>query len=312
VFKPWNEAQDIWNSAGKLEDNIQCLVSIGTGRPSLRPLGNDFIEVGQSLVAISTETESTAESFIRDKRQLYMEGWYFRFNVESGLEDIGFEDLYQKNAIVSATSDYLESHHVFTRMQSFSMISKSFATLGDTEAYYNQEGLADYKAKEWTQTITLLEQAVEGRDHCRLEDDQIAWARQHYAEALYHTRQHEMARVGFQKLVVWAENRFGKQHVETMKNVCRGAMHCMPAISPAPPANNSDSQPWGSNGPLMVRILLIRCDANIWPRQLYSNRCKDAICWKGVIWVRSASAMPQLGLQLTTHCLISPSVVFLR
>jgi hypothetical protein len=235
VSELWNEAQDIWNSAGKLEDNIKCVVSIGTGRPSLRPFGNDFIEIARSLLAISKETESTAESFIRDKRQLYKEGRYFRFNVERGLEDIGFEDLNQRNAIISATSYYLESHEVFTRMQSFSMISKSIATLSETEAYYIQEGLAAYKAKEWTQTITLLEQALEGRDHSRLEDDQIARAQHHYAEALYHARQHEMARVEFQKLVVWAENRFGKQHVETMKKRMSWgyALHACNLSSPA-------------------------------------------------------------------------------
>jgi len=112
VYEVWNEAQDIWPS-GSLEDKIKCLVSIGTGVPSLTPFKDDIIGIGQSLLAIATETEKTAERFSRDKSRLDDMGRYYRFNVLRGLEDIGLEDLKQKNIIIAATDRYIESQAVF-------------------------------------------------------------------------------------------------------------------------------------------------------------------------------------------------------
>jgi hypothetical protein len=88
VYEVWNEAQDLWPS-GSLEDKVKCLVSIGTGVPSLTPFKGDLIGIGQSLLAIATETEKTAERFARDKSRLNDAGRYYRFNVLRGLEDIG-------------------------------------------------------------------------------------------------------------------------------------------------------------------------------------------------------------------------------
>jgi predicted acylesterase/phospholipase RssA len=45
VYELWNEAQDIWPSKS-LEDKIKCLVSIGTGVPSLTPFRADPIGIG--------------------------------------------------------------------------------------------------------------------------------------------------------------------------------------------------------------------------------------------------------------------------
>ena len=90
VTDVWNEAKDVWPHA-PFEDNVKCLVSIGTGVPSPRPLINDISKIGKSLIAIVTETENTAERFARDKSDLADENRYFRFNVLKGLEDIGLE-----------------------------------------------------------------------------------------------------------------------------------------------------------------------------------------------------------------------------
>jgi hypothetical protein len=99
------------------EDNIRCLVSIGPGVPTLKPFGNNLLEIGQTLLDIATETEKTAERFARDKERLGDEGRYFRFNVLRGLEDIGLEDSKQKNAIVAATSRYVAFQAVFKQMK---------------------------------------------------------------------------------------------------------------------------------------------------------------------------------------------------
>ena len=116
VYELWNEAQDIWPST-TFENSVQCLVSIGTGVPSLKPFSDDLVGVGQSLLAIATETEKTAERFNRDKSQLDDDGRYYRFNVLHGLEDVGLEDSKQKSAIVAATDRYIESQAVFKKMK---------------------------------------------------------------------------------------------------------------------------------------------------------------------------------------------------
>jgi predicted acylesterase/phospholipase RssA len=116
VYEVWNEAQDVWLS-GLLEDKIKCLVSIGTGVPSLTPFKDDIIGIGQSLLAIAIETEKTAERFSRDKSRLDDTGRYYWFNVLRGLEDVGLEDLKQRNAIIAAIDRYIESQAVFKQMK---------------------------------------------------------------------------------------------------------------------------------------------------------------------------------------------------
>jgi hypothetical protein len=116
VYEAWNEAQDIWPS-GSLEDQIKCLVSIGTGVPSLTPFKDDLVSIGQSLLAIATETEKTAERFCRDKSRLDDMGRYYRFNVLRGLEGVGLEDSKRKNIIIAATDRYIESQVVFKQMK---------------------------------------------------------------------------------------------------------------------------------------------------------------------------------------------------
>lgn len=69
VWEVWNQAQLIWEPE-PLEGRVQCLVSIGTGTPSLKPFRDDVFHIGPTLITISTETEQTAERFWRDKTHL--------------------------------------------------------------------------------------------------------------------------------------------------------------------------------------------------------------------------------------------------
>ncbi|KAJ9634597.1 hypothetical protein H2199_008880 [Coniosporium tulheliwenetii] len=115
VWELWNQAQVIWGPE-PLEKNIKCLVSIGTGIPSLKPFLDDVFHIGKTLVAIATETEQTAETFRRDKT--YMDdGRYFRFNVLRGLEDIGLEESKKRKEIAAVTRRYVASQDVFKQMQ---------------------------------------------------------------------------------------------------------------------------------------------------------------------------------------------------
>lgn len=112
----WNEAKDFWDPE-PLENNLKCIVSIGTGVPSVEPFRTGLLDIGQTLVRISTETEKTAESFQRSHSNLDDSNRYFRFNVSHGLEKIGLEDSSEKDTIMAVTQRYMESQDTFKRMQ---------------------------------------------------------------------------------------------------------------------------------------------------------------------------------------------------
>ncbi|KAF2468373.1 FabD/lysophospholipase-like protein [Lindgomyces ingoldianus] len=116
VMELWNEAQLMWG-VEPLEGKLQCLVSIGTGIPSLKPFPDDVLHIGEALVAIATETERTAERFRRDKAYLDDSSRYFRFNVVRGLEDIGLEESAKAKEIAAATRRYVTSQETFKQMQ---------------------------------------------------------------------------------------------------------------------------------------------------------------------------------------------------
>ena len=116
VWEVWNQAQLIWGPR-PLESRVKCLVSIGTGVPSLKPFQDDVLHIGETLVLIATETEQTAERFRRDKSLLDNTGRYYRFNVTRGLEDIGLEESKKSKEIAAATRRYIGSQEVFKQMQ---------------------------------------------------------------------------------------------------------------------------------------------------------------------------------------------------
>ncbi|KAG4269056.1 pfs [Fusarium proliferatum] len=87
----------------QLRSRLQCLVSIGTGVPALKPVRNDVLGIGATLTSLATETEKTAEQFRRDKSSLDDEGRYYRFNVSRGLEHVGLAESKKQRDIAAAT-----------------------------------------------------------------------------------------------------------------------------------------------------------------------------------------------------------------
>ncbi|KAI2472257.1 phospholipase [Annulohypoxylon bovei var. microspora] len=116
IYTVWNQAQDIWND-GPLQDKILCLISIGTGLPSLNPFQDGILDIGKALVSLSTESEETAERFHRDKASLDNDGRYYRFNVNRGLETVGLQESKKINEIAAATLRYVTSQAVFSKVK---------------------------------------------------------------------------------------------------------------------------------------------------------------------------------------------------
>jgi hypothetical protein len=99
-----------------VDNNLQCLVSIGTGVTSFQPFNDSALGILGTLTRLVTETESTAEKFRKDKSHLHDEGRYFRFNVRDGLGDVGLEEWRKKSDIAAVTRRYLESEDVYEQM----------------------------------------------------------------------------------------------------------------------------------------------------------------------------------------------------
>jgi predicted acylesterase/phospholipase RssA len=116
VREVWDQAQVAWGPE-PLEGRVKCLVSIGTGMLSLKPFQDDVLHIGATLVAMTTETEVTAERFQRERPALDSTGRYYRFNVDRGLEDIGLEEAKKVKEIAAATRRYIGRQAVHTRMQ---------------------------------------------------------------------------------------------------------------------------------------------------------------------------------------------------
>ncbi|KAJ5460999.1 uncharacterized protein N7458_002551 [Penicillium daleae] len=115
VYALWNQAQDVWGD--RLWGGLKCLVSIGTGMPTLNPVRDDVLGIWTTLKELATETEKTGEQFRRDKSSLDDEGRYYRFNVDHGLEHIGLEESKKKKEMAAATSRYIGLQAVFKQMK---------------------------------------------------------------------------------------------------------------------------------------------------------------------------------------------------
>lgn len=116
IYALWNQAQDIWGP-DQLQSKLRCIVSIGTGVPTLQLVRDDVLGIWSTLKQLATDTEKAAEQFRRDKSSLDDGGRYYRFNVDHGLENIGLEESKRKKEIAAATGRYIQSQAVFKQMK---------------------------------------------------------------------------------------------------------------------------------------------------------------------------------------------------
>ncbi|KAI8716606.1 PNPLA domain-containing protein [Fusarium sp. LHS14.1] len=107
-----------------LKPLVKCFISIGTGNAGMKPVSDNFLQfVSETLVRISTNTESTADRFALAWRDLSDAHRYFRFNVEQGLQDVELSEYKESGKIKMATQVYLE------KVDSAAMVGKCVANL---------------------------------------------------------------------------------------------------------------------------------------------------------------------------------------
>lgn len=110
IYHLWQEAKETFLAPGeRLEDNIDCLLSIGTGVPSVEPFGSSLKAVAKTLLKIALDTENTAKIFRRDHQDLMQSNRLVRLSVTRGLERVGLERTNSKDDIVNITNLYLDS-----------------------------------------------------------------------------------------------------------------------------------------------------------------------------------------------------------
>jgi predicted acylesterase/phospholipase RssA len=118
VRQLWREAQLSFLGKGQsLPKNLKCIVSIGTGIPSLKPFDDYPWQIFKALKRIATQTEKTAEAFHQEHQGLDERNHFVRFNVFRGLGKIGLEDSPQESAIAAATRRYMESQDVVNKVK---------------------------------------------------------------------------------------------------------------------------------------------------------------------------------------------------
>lgn len=115
----WGEARDYFkprrDPSWDLSSNLQCLVSIGTGKLLLKEITDAPNELIEALVAITTDTERKANEFRRNNDSLFRGGNQraFRFNVVSGLEKVGLSEVDMLPKIKAVTEEYIQSQDAF-------------------------------------------------------------------------------------------------------------------------------------------------------------------------------------------------------
>jgi len=105
-----DEAKHIW---GKSSRRIKCIISIGTGVPPLKAVGDTGKEIVESLISIALDTQKIADEFADEIEHLKIQGEdlrYIRLNVSHGLESMKVEEWKDFELLTGATNYYLNSH----------------------------------------------------------------------------------------------------------------------------------------------------------------------------------------------------------
>ena len=117
IFYLWEEARTVFGA--DFEKRLQLAVSIGTGRPDIKAFGNDLKDVAKTMIKMSTNTETTNQTFEREHMELFRDDRFFRFNVQVGLGSVGLEEVGRQSLIRGATHAYLELNEVRRQLETF-------------------------------------------------------------------------------------------------------------------------------------------------------------------------------------------------
>jgi len=127
AFAANNPVESLYIEAGKqwpgqpISQQICCLVSIGTGRPSLKSFGETAIEIAKSIEEIATQTQQTHARFYHTHPELTLRNAYYRFNPPY-MDEVGVVEAKKKGLISARTEAYGKEPEVEARVTLFGVI----------------------------------------------------------------------------------------------------------------------------------------------------------------------------------------------
>ncbi|KAJ0415765.1 acyl transferase/acyl hydrolase/lysophospholipase [Aspergillus carlsbadensis] len=139
IREVWIEAKNVWRLT-TLESQLRCLVSIGTGLPTIKrakPSGGvfGFSAAAKSADASVADPEVETNKFIQEHSELDDDGRLYRFDVPNGLAEIELDSLAEMETIVDATQEYLAKELVYKQVR---RCGKALARPGSSELSYGR------------------------------------------------------------------------------------------------------------------------------------------------------------------------------
>ena len=107
----WREASAVWSSK-PLEEQLGCLLSIGTGVVSQKVLNSNLSNIAATLKNIALGADRAARDFVEDHQDIVNDGRYLRLNVIHGLDNIALGDAGKRGEIVAFTKSYTQDSNV--------------------------------------------------------------------------------------------------------------------------------------------------------------------------------------------------------
>ncbi|PSK46105.1 hypothetical protein B9Z65_5073 [Elsinoe australis] len=156
VHKLREEMQDLMGYDHRLEDNLNCLVSLGAGIKSLKPFDQTSGALSNTLMAIATETERSAQQFQRSKANLFRESLCYRFSAPS-VGDLGMNRPEDRGVIEQMTDRYVEDKSTWSQLQQCAATmsrrkakDSGLANLQDRQLQLVKSGLWSMVRSTWT------------------------------------------------------------------------------------------------------------------------------------------------------------------
>jgi hypothetical protein len=138
IREVWIEAKNVWRLT-TLESQLRCLVSIGTGLPTIKrakPSGGVFgFSTAKSADASVADPEVETNKFIQEHSELDDDGRLYRFDVPNGLAEIELDSVAEMETIVDATQEFLAKELVYKQVR---RCGKALARPGNSEVSYGR------------------------------------------------------------------------------------------------------------------------------------------------------------------------------
>jgi hypothetical protein len=124
IEEVWIEAQETWPGEKGIDERIDCLVTIGSGKVGLTSMSGGVLNTTRALATIVTDTETSARRFVKQHIPLVNSRprRYFRLNVERGLDGVEFDNADSYDLIASATTLYLDLQEVEVQVKECAIV----------------------------------------------------------------------------------------------------------------------------------------------------------------------------------------------